>query len=106
MIISIFLKRFLTKNQSIRFLSTKHEDLINQPLIDEKPGYRNRLKLDNKALKRRIFSPNQTFEEQKECILTEMKMMEEEGIRVPTEISEKNWKFLVSEPNRIIGNLL
>jgi hypothetical protein len=107
--LSLF-KRIAIRYQLVRCLSTNYDDLINQKLTKYVESQEKRLKrvekLDRKILNKRVFSLDQSFEERKECILTEMQLLKEEGIRMPSEISELNWKLLTKEPNRVVYNLL
>jgi ribonuclease P protein 1 len=57
-------------------------------------------------LSRKIFSTEQSVEERKICILTEMELLKEDGIRMPSMINDKHWELLLSEPNRVFKNLM
>ena len=100
-----FLKRISANNQIVRRLSTTYEDVLNQNLNTPSEGTRYK-KTKRPSLNKRVFSLEQSIEERKEAVLTEIKLLEERGFRVPSKITELHWKLLTSEPNRVVYNIM
>ena len=105
-----FLKWISTKNQIVRYFSTNYEDLVNQKLTKRIDSPERRLqkveRLETKIFNKRVFSLDQSIEERKECVLLEIELLKENGVRVPSEITELNWKLLTSDPNKVVDNLM
>ena len=62
--------------------------------------------LHNKLLRKRVFSEDQTLEKKKLCILVEKEQLLKKNLIVPFEIDEQQWNVLLSEPKRVILNLM
>ena len=62
--------------------------------------------LHNKLLRKRVFSEDQTLEKKKLCILVEKEQLLKKNLIVPFEIDEQQWNVLLSEPRRVILNLM
>ena len=102
--ISIFLKSIVNQKKLVRCMSSSYDDGIDSKRFQKR--FKNVENQTENVINKRLFSEEQSIEEKKECILLEIEMMREQGKQVPIEITEENWKFLLSDSERVIENIM